>query len=49
VFMAYRALQNTPDAVIQLVDELERGNQWENYLTQTINWLTLSTVMQVLW
>jgi hypothetical protein len=26
VFMAYRALQNTPDAVIQLVDELERGN-----------------------
>ena len=27
VFMAYRALQNTPDAVIQLVDELERGNQ----------------------
>ena len=26
-FMAYRALQNTPDAVIQLVDELERGNQ----------------------
>ncbi len=27
VFMAYRALQNTPDAVIQLVDELERGNR----------------------
>jgi hypothetical protein len=27
VFMAYRALQNAPDAVIQLVDELERGNQ----------------------
>ena len=27
VFMADRALQNTPDAVIQLVDELERGNQ----------------------
>ena len=27
VFMAYRALKNTPDAVIQLVDELERGNQ----------------------
>jgi hypothetical protein len=27
IFMAYRALQNTPDAVIQLVDELERGNQ----------------------
>ena len=27
VFMAYRALQNTPDAVIQLVDELERGYQ----------------------
>ena len=27
VFMAYRALQNAPDSVIQLVDELERGNQ----------------------
>ena len=27
VFMAYRALQNAPDAVIQLVDELERGNR----------------------
>jgi hypothetical protein len=27
VFMAYRALQNAPSAVIQLVDELERGNQ----------------------
>lgn len=27
VFMAYRALQNAPDAVIQLVDELERGNE----------------------
>ena len=27
VYMAYRALQNAPDAVIQLVDELERGNQ----------------------
>lgn len=27
VFMAYRALKNAPDAVIQLVDELERGNQ----------------------
>jgi len=25
--MAYRAIQNAPDAVIQLVDELERGNQ----------------------
>jgi len=48
VFMAYRALQNTPDAVIQLVDELERGNQWENYSIQTISWQTLSTVMQVL-
>lgn len=48
VFMAYRALQNTPDAVIQLVDELERGNQWENYSIQTINWQTLSTVTQVL-
>ena len=48
VFMAYRALQNTPDAVIQLVDELERGNQWENFLIQTISWQTLSTVMQVL-
>jgi hypothetical protein len=27
IFMAYRALQNAPDAVIQLVDELERGNE----------------------
>ena len=27
VYMAYRSLQNAPDAVIQLVDELERGNQ----------------------
>lgn len=27
VFMAYRALKNAPDAVIQLVDELERGNR----------------------
>jgi len=27
VFMAYRALQNAPSAVIQLVDELERGNE----------------------
>ena len=48
IFMAYRALQNTPDAVIQLVDELERGNQWESYSIQTISWQTLLTVMQVL-
>lgn len=27
VFIAYRALKNAPDAVIQLVDELERGNR----------------------
>lgn len=27
VFMAYRALKNAPDAVIQLVDKLERGNK----------------------
>jgi len=26
VYMAYRALENTPHAVQQIVDELERGN-----------------------
>jgi hypothetical protein len=46
--MAYRALENTPHVIQKIVDELERGNQWENYSIQTISWQTLSTVMQVL-